>query len=91
MAYTNTAFTTMASESLVGTGQLVDKLNTINAAMSTQMSNLVSSLNAGTALSSQDLLNVQTQLQNLTVAMEMESSMVKAVSDLLKSIVSKVG
>lgn len=85
------AFSTTAQESLVGPLQLVDKLNSINAAMSTQMSTLVSSLNASAALSSQDLLGIQTQLQNLTVAMEMESSMVKAVSDLLKSIVSKVG
>lgn len=85
------AFTTTAPESLSGTGKLIDKLNSINAYTNSQMNTLVGTLSTSQDLSSQDLMSIQTQLQNLTVAMEAESSMIKAVGDLLKSIVAKVG
>ena len=85
------AFSTTAPESLFGANKLIDKLNSINAYTNTQMNTFVSTLDAGQELSSQDLLSIQTKLQSLTVAMEAESSMIKAVGDLLKSIVSKAG
>lgn len=80
-----------STESLFGPNKLIDKLHSINAHTNTQMNTFVSTLDAGQELSSQDLLSIQTKLQSLTVAMEAESSMIKAVGDLLKSIVSKAG
>jgi hypothetical protein len=89
--YNSTIETQAAGDAFFGSGELVAFLQGMNNKTSNDMALLVSSLNQNTELSSQDLLSIQTKLQNLTVAMEEESAIIKAVGDLLKSIVQHTG
>ena len=72
------------SDSLAST---VETLNTPNSALSAQLTGL---LQSGDPMSVDNMLQMQSAVNNLTVDSQLRSSIIKAYGDLLKSILQKM-
>lgn len=70
--------------------------DTVSSALQTQQANLTNTLNdleaKGTeGLSQLDLLKIQQQMGQMTIFVELQSTMIKAYMDAIKSVIQKSG
>jgi type III secretion protein F len=69
--------------------EIANQVGALSSAEETNLQNSINAVNANTSPTTADLLTLQSQMQEWSMAIELQSTLVKTASDTMKGIIQK--